>query len=165
MTTPTTHARSFTLTRLLPAPREAVFRAWTEPDQLDWFAGATQTAEHPTTVDLRPGGAWRVWLVQPDGPQYWTGGIYQVVDAPHRLVFAWGAAEGWPAFDAARPDDNPVVAVTFDEVDGGTELTVQLTLADSQSEERVKEWFAIGIRQGMSDTIDRLAPYLAAARR
>ena len=141
-----------------------MFRAWTEPDQLDWFAGATQTAEHPTTVDLRPGGAWRVWLVQPDGPQYWTGGIYQVVDAPHRWCSPGGPRRAGRRSTRPGPTTTRSSTVTLRRGDGGTELTVQLTLADSLSEQRVKEWFAIGIRQGMSDTIDRLAPYLAALR-
>jgi uncharacterized protein YndB with AHSA1/START domain len=164
MNEPATQTRGFTLTRRLAATPDAVFRAWTDPVQLDWFAGATQTPEHPTSVDLRPGGAWRVWLVQPDGPQYWTGGRYLEVVPGRRLVFAWGADEGWPEFDPARPDDNPVVTVTFDEAAHGTELTVELRLAESLPEQRVQEWFRIGVRQGMSDTIDRLAPYLATIR-
>ena len=156
-----TETRGFTLTRRLPATRDVVFRAWTDPAQLDWFAGAKQTPEHPTTVDLRPGGAWRVWLVQPDGPQYWTGGRYLEVEPDRRLVFAWGADGGWPEFDPDKPDDNPVVTVTFEDAGGGTELRLEMRLADTLPAVRVQEWFRIGIREGMSDTIDRLVPYLA----
>ena len=51
----------------------------TDPDRLHWFAGIPASPARPSTVDLRVGGAWRVWLVEGDDEAraYTTGGIYR----------------------------------------------------------------------------------------
>ena len=49
--------RGFTLTRMLDAPPEVVWQAWTEPKYLDWFFHPGMTPSKPTSVDLRVGGA------------------------------------------------------------------------------------------------------------
>ena len=50
---------SFTVDRVLNAPRETVYRAWTEPEHLTWFFNPGHPTDVPTTVDLRVGGQWR----------------------------------------------------------------------------------------------------------
>lgn len=152
--------RGFTIVRRIDALRELVFRAWTDPDHLHWFAGATPTPNHPTTVDLRVGGTWRLLLVENENKSYPTGGIYHEVVPPEKLVFTWGAVDGWPNIDPSKPDESPLVTVIFEEVDGSTEMTFRLELADHLTEAQVRDWFAIGIRPGWTDTLDRLVPYL-----
>jgi uncharacterized protein YndB with AHSA1/START domain len=96
--------RGFTLTRHIPAPRTAVFAAWTQPDKLGWFSLAPDGVDDEASVDLRPGGVWRVHLYEGGGStrHYYTGGIYTEVVPDERLTFAHGAVDGWPEID---PDD------------------------------------------------------------
>jgi uncharacterized protein YndB with AHSA1/START domain len=159
--------RGFTLTRVLDAPREMVFQTWTDPEYLQWFFNPDQPVPHePIVVDLRVGGAWRQKMVIDEDTEYFTGGVYREIAPVEKLVFTWGAVDGWPKIDHDHPDDNPVVTVTLNELgEKGekTEMNVHLALPNHLSDERVREWFAIGICEGWSDTIDRLVIRFAGA--
>lgn len=79
----------FTVTRIFQAPREHVWKEWTEPARFaDWFGGPT--AEVPlssVSMDVQPGGAWELtMLVAPAHEIHWRG-EYLEVDPPERLVF------------------------------------------------------------------------------
>jgi uncharacterized protein YndB with AHSA1/START domain len=152
--------RTLRMVRQLAASREAVFRAWTDPTELAWFAdGPPRT---PTTVDLRVGGAWRLHMVQADGREYMTGGIYREIVAPERLRFSWGAVDGWPALDPDDLDTVPTLTVELTEAGGGTAMVVTVDFPDRFSDSDVQVWFGWGIREGWAHTIDRLGPYLSA---
>ena len=156
MTTVTTAQRGFTIVRHLDAPRELVFHAWTDPEHLEkWFTGSA-AVEHPTTVDLRVGGVWRFHMIEHAEKSYMTGGIYREIAAPEKLVFVFGAVDGWPPLDLNRLDDNPIVTVTFNDVDGGTEMVLHVGFADHLDEERIAEWIATGMVEGWTATLERL---------
>src|SRR4051794_10574270 len=76
-----------TMTRVLSAPRERVWREWTEPDAFaDWFGGPE--AEIPldtVAMDVRPGGAWRATMLHGGREIRWKG-EYVEVEPPERLV-------------------------------------------------------------------------------
>jgi uncharacterized protein YndB with AHSA1/START domain len=72
------------------------------------------------------------------------------------LCSSGGAVGGWPAIDLDRLDDGPVVTVLLNEAGGKTEMVFHLALPDTFSDERVREWFATGMRDGWGNTIDRL---------
>ena len=60
--------RGFTLTRMLDAPPDVVWQAWTEPQYLDWFFNPDTTPTRPTSVDLRVGGpGGSIWWRMPSG--------------------------------------------------------------------------------------------------
>jgi len=162
MSTPTATDRGFTITRRFAAPRAVVFRAWTDPAHLGWFANPFFAAEHPTTVDLRVGGAWRLHMVENEAKAYMTGGVYREIVPPERLVFSWGAVDGWPTIDPDRLDDVPLVTVTLGDVDGGTEMVVRVELGAHLSDQDVHEWLATGMAEGWANTLDRLGPHLSA---
>ncbi|MBB5790038.1 SRPBCC family protein [Jiangella mangrovi] len=158
-----TLTRGFVIVRRFAASRELVFRSWTDPGLLRWFADTGVPADrHPTTVDLRVGGAWRIDMVESPERRYTTGGVYREIVPPERLVFTWGADGGWPALDPARPDDNPVVTVTFepvddgDGVDGGTEMTVHFGFPDHLTDAEVQSWLDLGVEPGVRETVARL---------
>jgi uncharacterized protein YndB with AHSA1/START domain len=159
MTNTETARREFTLTWTLDAPTAEVFRAWTEPDRLDWFYNDQQPIPpEPIELDLRVGGVWRQRMVIDADTAYFTGGVYREIVPDERLVFAWGATDGWPKLDPNRLDDSPLVTVTFGERDGLTELTVQVELPESIPE--VPGWWSMAT-DGWRDTVDRLAARLA----
>jgi uncharacterized protein YndB with AHSA1/START domain len=78
-----------------------------------------------------------------------------------KLVFSWGATDGWPELDPERLDDSPLVTVTLASNGAGTELTVRVELPASLPTERAEEWWSLGVRKGWKDTVDRLADALA----
>jgi uncharacterized protein YndB with AHSA1/START domain len=155
--------RDFTLTWTLDAPREDVFRAWTDPDHLGWFYNPVQPIPtEPIELDLRVGGVWRQRMVISERTEYYTGGVYREIVPDERLVFAWGATDGWPELDPDRLDESPLVTVALSESGGRTQMTLCVELPAGLSSEEVQEWFSLGVRDGWRDTVDRLASALAA---
>ena len=114
--------RSLRITRTLAAPRERVFRAFTEKEAVKvWFAGPVplQWLEEPM-IDLRPGGRYRFKVG--DGAKVWNvHGSYLAVEPPSRLVFTWL----WEN-DPTRGDSGNTV-VTVELFDRGDETEVVLT--------------------------------------
>ena len=151
--------RGFVLTRMLDAPPEVVWQAWTDPGQLDWFFNPGTRPDFPTSVDLRVGGAWRQHMVESETRQYVTGGIYKEIVLHRRLVFAWGASGGWPDTDA---NDGPQVTVELTPVGERTRMVVALRLPDHLSAAEVQGWLDKGLEPGMAMTIDRLVARLKA---
>jgi uncharacterized protein YndB with AHSA1/START domain len=105
-----TETKQFTITRVLDAPRETVWRAWTDPDEAPhWLHphGIT-TPRDLVDYDVRPGGAYRYTMISSDGTEYPTVGVYREVVAPSRLVMTWGN----PGDD---DDDVPVLTIDLAE--------------------------------------------------
>lgn len=141
------------------APAE-LFRAWTEPSELDWFLNPDQPRPaEPITVDLRVGGAWKVPMVIDQELAYTTGGIYLEIVPNRRLVFAWGAEGGWPALDLDNLTTGPIATLELEDLGGNTpatRATLTLTLPEGMSEESAREWLAKGIEAGWRATFERL---------
>jgi uncharacterized protein YndB with AHSA1/START domain len=81
-------AEGITITRVFDAPRERVWKEWTEPERFaDWFGGTE--SEVPLTsvsMDVRPGGSWQLTMLAARGEIHWKGEYREVVE-PERLVF------------------------------------------------------------------------------
>ena len=154
--------REFTLTWTLDASPADVFQAWTDPDQLDWFYNDQQPIPaEPIELDLRVGGVWRQKMVINEGTAYFTGGVYREIVPAEKLVFAWGATDGWPELDLDRIDDSPQVTVTFDRDGERTSMTLHVQVP-ARSESDVHAWWSHA-RDGWRDTVDRLAARLDRA--
>lgn len=150
--------RSFTLTRILQAPRDLVFTAWTDPEHLAWFYNpAMPTPTTPIQVDLRVGGVWRQHMVVDDDLHYPTGGVYLEIVPNERLVFRWGATGGWPELVEPHDLEAPVVTVELRDVAEGTRLELVVAFADQLADEKVRELIDGGTRDGWGATIDRVA--------
>ncbi len=89
---------SLSLSRVIRAPREKVFAAWTDPAQLRKWWGPPGVSCPEAEVDLREGGAYRITNLQPDGSIVWISGVFQRVLAPEELVYTWSVSvvEGAP---------------------------------------------------------------------
>jgi len=132
-------------TRVLAAPRERVFRAWTEPDHLTrWWGpkGFTSTFEE---FDPRPGGEWRFVLHGPNGADYKNKSVFVEVVKPERIVFRHVSG---PRFQ---------VTATFTEQAGGTRLTFEMLFETAAECEKVKK-YAI---EANEQNLDRLEAELA----
>jgi uncharacterized protein YndB with AHSA1/START domain len=161
MTVRNTIDREFTLTWTLHAPREDVFRAWTDPEHLGWYYNDQQPIpSDPIEVDLRVGGVWRQKMVIDEETSYFTGGVYREIVVDEKLVFNWGATDGWPKLDLSSPDESPRVTVTLAQSGPTTEMTVHVELPETLPDDGVPNWWPL-VQNGMRDTVDRLAAALA----
>ncbi|MGW2084460.1 SRPBCC family protein [Streptomyces sp. NPDC001880] len=108
------------ITRILDAPRERVFEAWTTPEHFAaWFGGDAEVPLDRVSMDVRPGGAWSLVMVVP-GAEMPFHGVYREVVAPERLVLTMK--------DASAPADieGEIVTATFTDRGGRTtELVFQ----------------------------------------
>lgn len=141
------------VTRLLDAPRELVFRAWTEPEHFARWWGPAGSSLPFCALDARPGGVLHFCHRFPDHPDVWVRGEYLEVAPPERVAFAcwFSDAEGnrveRPGFPAGM-----TIRVTLRAQGGGTLLTARHAGLD---EDR-------GEVQGWTESLDRLAALLAA---
>jgi uncharacterized protein YndB with AHSA1/START domain len=108
-----------TITRMLDAPADQVFRAWTEGEHLAKWYAPEGFGVAKAESDARQGGAFTIVMKGPDGAEYPLWGTYTEFDPPKKLVTAATAAgpDGTPALDA-------VTTVTLVDHDGKTEMTV-----------------------------------------
>ena len=92
---------------------------------------------------------------------YITGGIYREISPGKKLVFTWGAFDGWPLLNPHRSEEGLIATVTLDEWDGKTVMVFRLALPPGLSDSEVREWLAKGIRDGWAMTLDRLVARFA----
>lgn len=151
------------------APRELVYKVWTEPEHFgNWWGPQGFTLE-VATMDVRPGGIFLGCQKSPDG-QYaiWGKFVYQEVQAPEKLVWiqSFSDEEG----NIIRAPFNPhwpleiLNILTLEEVDGKTVLTLQGGPINASTEEQAAyDAMAPMAAQGLEATFDQLANYLSAA--
>jgi uncharacterized protein YndB with AHSA1/START domain len=161
----TTAERTITVTRTVRAPRALVFRAWTDPDHLDWFFNDTVDRREPIELDLRVGGFWRQKMIQDERTEYWTGGLYREIVPDRRLVFVFGAVDGWPALDPAHPEASPLVTVDLTERDGVTDLVLTMELPPGFAEGEAGRRLVLDMTAGWGITLDRLVAAFASRPR
>ncbi len=134
---------TFTITfqRTFAAPREDVFNAWTEPDQVSLWWDPSGTPLTECAIDLRPGGAFK--FVNRDGghsPPF--AGVYRVVEPPALLVF-----------DAL----GSVGTVKLEAKSGATHMIVTIRCA---SAEHLEQFVKLGIVVGTDRTLDNLVAHV-----
>lgn len=140
--------------RRFDAPRELVWRAWTQPEALVLWMGPVEWPAVEVTHDLRVGGAWRIRLRNPQtGEDLWQGGVYREIVAPERLVFTLR----WDESHEDGPPVDTMVTVRLSEADDGTATVMDFTHEGLKSEQSLT-----GHRHGWSSTADRLEAWLAA---
>lgn len=106
------------LARTFAATREAVFRAWTDPEALKRWWGPAGYATPSAEVDLRVGGRYRLGMRKlPDGEVFYLSGVFREVRPPERLVYTW-RWEAEPELGETR------VTVEFRDRGGSTEVVL-----------------------------------------
>jgi len=109
------------LTRVVPAPRDAVFRAWTEPEQLKrWWVPFPGMSVPAAEVDLRPGGRYRFTMRNSKGQEFGLTGVYREVRPPERLVYTW-------RWEGTERDGDGETLVTVEFEASGTTTLLHLT--------------------------------------
>src|SRR5688500_14609188 len=110
--------RELVITRVFDAPRDLVWRAWTEPARIKQWSAPKVFTSPVAEGELRPGGAWKYCMRKPDGTDLWLAGVYREIDEQKRLVctHAWLDEHG-------DPGPETLVTVIFVERGGKTEMT------------------------------------------
>jgi uncharacterized protein YndB with AHSA1/START domain len=136
------------LTRVLDAPRERVFAAWTEARQLEQWFGPQGVTLHSCETDPRPGGRFRICMRSPQGKDYWVRGVYREIMPPERLVIVCTAHD-----EKDRPQLEEVISVTLAAEGDGTRLSLHATAggAGPEAEKRLT-----AMPTGWNQTVTRL---------
>jgi uncharacterized protein YndB with AHSA1/START domain len=136
---------TITFQRAFDAPREDVFEAWTEPEQITQWWDPTGTPLAACAVDLRPGGAFAFTMASGHAPPF--AGVYRLVERPAQLVFdAMGS----------------VGTVRLDEGQGATRMVVTIRCP---SAEHLAQFLKLGVDVGTDKTLDNLVGHVAARQK
>ena len=146
------------ISRIINAPRELVFKAFTDPEHLAQFWGPKGFATSRCGVDLQVGGEFRIDMRGPDGVSYPCTGIYRDITPPERIVYAGTASDDNPCGAGLPP--RSVVTMTFAVVDGNTKITIHTRLPSAAAREAAIKG---GFKVGWNDSLDRLEVFLARA--
>lgn len=142
-------ARELVLTRLLDAPRDKVWRCWTEPELLkQWFAPRPWTTAS-AVLDVRPGGVSAITMRNPDGEEFPSRGVYLEVVPDEKLVFTDAFTDGW------TPAKNPffTAVLSFEDEGGKTRYTARALhwkVEDRDAHEKM------GFHEGWNQCADQL---------
>ncbi|SCX72159.1 Uncharacterized conserved protein YndB, AHSA1/START domain [Pseudomonas sp. NFACC32-1] len=137
------------ISRLIAAPRQDIFRAWTEPALLVQWWGPHGMTTPECEMDLWVGGQFRTLMRAPDGSEYPTMGVFLEIVAPQRLVFTDAFLPGWlPSGKAFMTAE-----VMLDEEGGKTRYTAR---ALHWNEEDRQAHEAMGFHEGWGQSLDRL---------
>jgi len=157
-TTATSEQKVVVLTRVYDAPRELVYKMWTDPKHVKQWWGPRDFTIPRCELDVRPGGAIRIDMQGPAGTPFAgvfpTTGVFREVVEPERLVFSETAfleEHGDPAIEG-------LTTVTFEEENGKTKVTVHSAIVWAKPEAADA---VAGMEAGWAEQLDKLAEYLA----
>jgi len=161
-------SEEFAITRVFDAPRERVWKAWTEAECLKQWWGPKGFTVHTSKVDLRPGGVFHYGMKAPDGSDMWGRFVYREIKAPERLVLIVSFSD--PKGGVSRHPGHMswplqmMSTVTFEAQGGKTKVTVRwIPHEATEAERKTFEEGRDGMKQGWTGTFDQFAAYLAKA--
>jgi uncharacterized protein YndB with AHSA1/START domain len=128
--------------RVLDAPADRIYRAWTEPELVRRWWTANRGEMTVTDIDLRVGGTWRFVMVTPDGFEVGFHGEYREI-VPNERIVSTEVYEG-------MPDAEAVDTMTLDETDGRTTLTI---LVQHSSKAHRDAHIESGMEDGLQDAL------------
>ena len=158
--------QEFVISRVFDAPRDLVWKAFTEPERLKQWWGPKGATVIKSEMDLRPGGSYHYAMRMPDGNVIWGKFVYREITPPSRMVFVNSFSD-----EAGGVTRHPMAPTwplemlsifSFDEVGGKTKFTVHWSPLNASEEERAT--FAAGhasMNQGWSGTMEQFEAYLA----
>jgi uncharacterized protein YndB with AHSA1/START domain len=146
----TGNVHELNLTRVIDAPRQTLWRCWTEPELIkQWFTPRPWTTP-VVEVDVRPGGASRMIFRGPDGEEFPNHGVYLEVVPGERLVFTDAYTAGW--VPSAKPFMTGIIS--FADEARGTRYTARVLHWSAEDRARHEE---MGFHDGWGRATDQLA--------
>ncbi len=163
---PAPAAPEFVTTRVFNAPRDLVFRTFTEREHLTRWWGPKGFTVRSCQIDLRPGGLFHYGLQAPDGSILWGKWVFRDIVRPKSLVtvVSFSDEDGGQTRHPYVPNWplETLTTTTLMEQDGRTVVTLTATPAGASEAERIS--FEAGLpsmQQGYAGTLDQLAEHLA----
>jgi len=143
--------REIVATRVFDAPRQLVFEAHTNPKHIrNWMLGPDGWTMPVCENDLRPGGTWHFVWRRDDGTEMGMRGVYKEVVPPEKLVSTESWGDNWP---------ETLNTLTLTEKDGKTTLTSTVLYPSKEARDAALK---TGMKEGMTQSFDRLAEYMHA---
>jgi uncharacterized protein YndB with AHSA1/START domain len=139
--------REIVATRVFDAPRELMFKMWTEPEHIAQWWGPRGFTTTIYEMDVRPQGVWRFVMHGPDGADYQNKIVYLEIEGPERIVYDHVSG---PRFQSTA---------TFEDLGGKTRLTVRMVFESAELRDKVARDF--GAVEGLNQTLERLGERLA----
>jgi uncharacterized protein YndB with AHSA1/START domain len=134
---PTSAIPSLQVRRIIRAPRQRVFDAWTKAEELKAWHAPGPLVVSLVQIDLRPGGAYRIHMRAPDGTEHRVSGVYREVDPPKKVIYTWG-------WDGDHPVKDSVVTLEFNDLGNATEVVLTHAIAhDGERASHEKGWTSI----------------------
>ncbi|WP_240417792.1 SRPBCC family protein [Paenibacillus periandrae] len=161
------NANELVITRTFQAPRELVFKVWTEAEHLKHWWGPTGFTIHVAKADIRPGGVFHYCMKAAEGHEMWGKFVYHEIVSPEKIVFvnSFSDEEGnivRAPFSQTFPLEIYNV-FTFTEEQGTTTITLQGGPIDATEEELLFFHSMRGsMQQGFAGTFSQLDDYLAS---
>ncbi len=147
-------ANELVFTRTYDAPRELVFRAWTDPRHIGAWWGPKGFTTTTNAMEVRVGGVWDYVMHGPDGTDYPSKSVYTEVEEPKRLAFSnVGGRAGDPHLTCQ-------MYVTFEETRGKTKLTLRMVFPSADAAGRARE---LGAEAGGIESLERFDEFVRAA--
>jgi uncharacterized protein YndB with AHSA1/START domain len=137
------------ITRVYDAPVQAVWEAWTDPEQVAKWWGPRGFTLTTHSKDLRPGGHWAYTMHGPDGKDYENKTTYHEVERHAKLVYDHGGNDSRPPLFR--------VTVLFNEIKGKTKMDMSMTFSTPEVAEESRKFIK---KASGESTWDRLAEYL-----
>ena len=164
---PAAGEREFVISRVVDAPRELVWKAWTDPKHMAQWWGPKAFMNSVCELDVRPGGAHRIVMRSADGVEYPIKGVYREVVEPERLVMTLDCSEHpvewhnrvkpYRRKEERNPAGEMLSTVTLEDLDGRTKLTVRI-LFDSVAIRGAM--LKMGMTEGWTQSLERLGEHL-----
>jgi uncharacterized protein YndB with AHSA1/START domain len=158
--------KPFEISRVVDAPRDRVWQAWTEAERLKkWWGPKAFTVSH-LKVDLRPRGITHYCLRTPDGHDMWGKFVYREIVKPEKLVWlnSFSDEKGGTTVHPMSPTwpREMLTTVTFEAQGGKTKVTVQWLPVDRSTdlERRTFEEGRDSMKMGWTGTFEQFADYL-----
>jgi uncharacterized protein YndB with AHSA1/START domain len=148
-----TKERTLTITRTINAPRELVWKAWTNEKLMTEWWGPRGFTSSGCKLDPRPGGVFEICMDHPDFPNHWSKGEFVEVKKPEKIVFTSRAFID----ESGKAKLETINTVTLEEIGGKTKFTLHAMVTKATPEMKPA---LDGMNQGWNETIDKLANLL-----
>ncbi|MEH2447796.1 MAG: SRPBCC domain-containing protein [Nostoc sp.] len=146
------------MTRVFNAPRELVFKVWTDPKHVVQWWGPKGFTTRVTELDLRPGGKWRYVMIGLDGTEYPVKGVFREIVPFERIVTSDEFDEGFEKVMNADLPRGIVMTALFEDLGSNTKLRLRIMHESAEDRRKHEE---MGVIEGWNSSFDCLDELLA----
>ena len=143
-------AKEIVMERVFDAPRELVWKLWTDPDLIPQWWGPRDHKTLVEKMEVRPGGAWRFIQTDAKGNEFAFSGVFKEIEPPKRIRWTFN-------FEPIGPGHELTEVVTFEEFEGKTKMT---TKSLYNTIEDLEGMVRSGMEKGANETMERFAELL-----